>query len=82
MLVRNTRSEKHELKMRKVQKNMASVPETNHSFSLIIHCRSPTHDKYERYFYNGFAQFGLCNPVKIITGNPASAKAPFLALHN
>ena len=61
---------------------MESVPETDHSLSLIIHCRSPTYDKDERYFYNGFSQFGLCNPVKIITGNPASSKTPFLALHN
>jgi hypothetical protein len=60
---------------------MESVPETDNSFSLIIHCRSPTSEKYERYFYNGFAPFGLCNPVKIITGNPESSKTPFLALH-
>jgi hypothetical protein len=61
---------------------MESVPKRNTLFSLIIHCRSSTHEKYERYFNNRLAQFGQCNPVKIITGNPARSETPFLALHN
>lgn len=50
ILVRNTRSKQHKLKNAQRTKNMESDPETDHSYSLIIHYRSPTLDKYERYF--------------------------------
>jgi len=39
MLIRNARTKQHELKkMHKAGKNTESVLETDHSFSLIIHC--------------------------------------------